>query len=191
MKTSRINYLFEAWGFPCAMIVLGIVLVFSMCRCSDVTLAEVQTTADKLITNVKAYAQTLGNMLQTASADVAKAAPQLVSVANLANQLANSWGMAPSSPAQQDTYNKVLADITLVGNNASALNSLLTSIQRSGVVPAISTAGDASTMTWETPKGFVVWTKVGNAKGSLADYELPQDVRIVSLDNSISEGVGQ
>lgn len=97
------------------------------------------TIAQKFSTNTKAYAQTLGNMLQIGLKDVASTAPTLAALTSFASSLAQSWGMAPVNSDQQATFTSVLATINKVGSNAGAISTFLTGLQTTG---STSTAYD-------------------------------------------------
>lgn len=132
--------------------------------CSATQIANFQTTADNIGSNLKTYAQSLANMLVTGSKTLVTLAPAI-------QTLAQQWGLLPANSDQLATYNKIVTAIGLVGNDVSAAQSLLTSIQTTGTVPTVTSSGTTTSMNWSTPSGLRMFTK-DKATGEVTDVTI-------------------
>lgn len=101
------------------------------------------TVAQQFATNSKAYAQTLGNMLQAGLKDVSAAAPTLAALTQEANLLASSWSTTPINPQEQATFTSVIATINKIGSNSTAISTFLTGLQTTGAT-SVSTSYEES-----------------------------------------------
>jgi hypothetical protein len=110
---------------------LSTICALALSACNANQQAEVTTLADTVGTDVKTYAQDLAVMLQTVNGIVQVTAP-------VAKAIASQWGLLPANSSQLATFNTVVTDSSQVGTDAAALNSLLTSISTTGVVPTTS-----------------------------------------------------
>lgn len=121
------------------LLLLLSVVTLNTTGCTAAQQQEAITVADNLATNIVAYGQTLGNMLQIGLNDIAMAAPTLAKLTSAANSLASSWGMTPVNSQQQATFTSVLNTINKVGAGATTISTFLTGLQTTGTVATTTT----------------------------------------------------
>ena len=124
---------FKCFGFVLAFVAL-VPLLTGCAGSSFPTPTQISATAATIGSDLVSYTQTLANGVQ-----------KLASLANVTAPVieaqASAWGLLPANSSQLAQFNKVVNAITNVGGSAGAVESLLTTLQTTGVIPAAVNSG--------------------------------------------------
>jgi hypothetical protein len=142
------------WHFFCILLPLLALALFG-CASLGPDITAFESEADQLAGNVGAYIETIANALQTDSKVVATGVTQIASVLQ-------TYGLLPTNSTQSAVVSEIENVLGIVSSSASATESLVATMQSTGVIPTPTTTATTTTLIWKTPAGvrsFTINTK--------------------------------
>jgi hypothetical protein len=113
--------------------------------CSTAQIAAFESEADVLANDGIAYAESIANVLQTYSKTLTTGVTAIQSALQAS-------GLLPVNSSETGIVADIENDLGLVGTGSTLAESILTTIQTTGIIPAPTTTGTTTTLIWRDAK---------------------------------------